>query len=286
MTTIDHDLDEPLSERPRSRRWGRHLFWSGLILIGLLVYEVTAQPGLGVAVACTKFGWNDFLTARWLWRIDPNRRRGRACGFLYVASGFWKIALTGFAVIWIVAILDQPARRQQAAAAGPPPEFIGAGIATVVGFGTSTLFTCVALRSAWRSRVKLWLSPGVHGARREDLWPSLHEPAYAGTNHAHGVILTALVLAYFFGAVVLGAVILSVCAAGGLMNGTLAAIVGLGLMFVGPVLLLLFNDALQRRVIAASPADCWSTAEAEDWLRYTHPEPAEHDSYPPFPEDG
>jgi len=45
----------------------------------------------------------------------------------------WKIALTGFAVIWIVALLDQPGRRQNPAAAGPPPEFIGAGIAMFPG---------------------------------------------------------------------------------------------------------------------------------------------------------
>jgi hypothetical protein len=285
MATLDHELGEPLRDGPPSRRWRRHLFWSGLLLVGLLVYEVTAQPGLGVAVACTKFGWNDFLTARWLWRIDPNRRRARACGLLYLASGFWKIALTGFAVIWIVAMVDHPGRQQKPAAAGPPPEFIGAGIATLVGFGTSTLLTCAALLSAWRNRIKLWLGLGVHGARREDVWPSLYQPVYTRANHAHGVILTALVLAYVVGSLLLGLAVFAALRPAN-ADGITFMVLGLAFIFVGPVLLLWLNDALQRRVIASTPAECWGTWEAEEWLRRTRPEVDEHDSYTAFPEDG
>src|SRR5690349_9796317 len=70
-----------------------------LLMLGIVVYELTAQPGLGAAIACTKFGWDDFLTARWLRRRDPNRRRGRASFWLFVAAGLWKTAVTGVIVL-------------------------------------------------------------------------------------------------------------------------------------------------------------------------------------------
>ena len=69
--------------------------WALLLIVAWLVFELTAQPALAVAAVCVKFGWEDFRTARWLRRSDPDRLRGRACFWLYVASGLWKTAITG-----------------------------------------------------------------------------------------------------------------------------------------------------------------------------------------------
>src|SRR5205823_1721793 len=54
--------------------------------VGWALYELTTQPALGAVAVCLKFGWEDFRTARWLRRRDPNRRRGRACFWLYVGN--------------------------------------------------------------------------------------------------------------------------------------------------------------------------------------------------------
>jgi hypothetical protein len=261
-------------------------------LLAFAVYELTAQPGLAAAVACTKFGWNDFLTARWLWRIDPNRRRARACGFLYIASGFWKIAVTGFALMMlfgVVAAIEDGGKPQPNQKAGePPPMFIGAILAAFIGIVLSTLTTCAALWSAWRHRVKLWLSGGVHGARRQDIWPSLYRPAYARDNHAQAVVITALVIGYFVGCGIVLLAAASVLAP--IIQGNAAAGMGVCMiaMIGGPILLLCFKDLLARRVIAQGPADCWSPSEAEAWLRRMHPEwgSGEPAAGAPFPADG
>src|SRR3954454_11024639 len=88
--------DPPPRRRPS-------LVLPALLALGFVVYELTAQPGLGAAIACTKFGWDDFLTARWLRRRDPDRRRGRAEFWLFVAAGLWKTAVTGVVVMFAVA---------------------------------------------------------------------------------------------------------------------------------------------------------------------------------------
>lgn len=87
--------------RGRSQYW----LWPVLIAAGILVYELTAQPGLGAAVACAKFGWDDFLTAFWLRKRDPDRARSWTCFWLYFASGLWKVATAGIVAMFSIGFL-------------------------------------------------------------------------------------------------------------------------------------------------------------------------------------
>src|SRR5262245_14391990 len=104
-----HGFEETAAPR---RGWDSHFAWYALLAVAWLIYELTAQPGLCAPVACAKFGWNDFLTARWLRRNDPHPGRGLACFWFYVASGLWKIALMAFflmfAILFLAALLEQP----------------------------------------------------------------------------------------------------------------------------------------------------------------------------------
>src|SRR3954466_10787630 len=100
----------PAAARPPRRR--PSLVLPALLALGIVVYELTAQPGLGAAIACTKFGWDDFLTARWLRRRDPDRHRGRASFWLFAAAGLWKTAVTGVIVLFAVAFLESAIRRR------------------------------------------------------------------------------------------------------------------------------------------------------------------------------
>jgi hypothetical protein len=73
-------------------RWRRPFTWVTLVAIGWVLYELTARPALGSVAVCIKFGWEDFRTALWLRRRDPYLLRGRACFWLHLASGLFRIA--------------------------------------------------------------------------------------------------------------------------------------------------------------------------------------------------
>ena len=77
--------------------------------MGFVVFELTADPILGLVVACLKFGASDAVTAAWVVRHDPIKTRGRACLWFLIARALAKIALAalaaGFGCIFGVAIL-------------------------------------------------------------------------------------------------------------------------------------------------------------------------------------
>ena len=102
MSTSDETTPDPFDEPPpRSRS-----FWRWLpLIIGLVVFEATGNPMLGVALACLRFGERDVMTAVWLRRRDPNRARGRACGWFHLAWGFAKVGMMSFLATGLTAAL-------------------------------------------------------------------------------------------------------------------------------------------------------------------------------------
>src|SRR5712692_1282496 len=71
----------------QTSKWKVRLTWSALIILGILIYELTTQPILGVIVVCSKFGWNDLLIAYLLRKVDPNQARSRAVSWFCIAAG-------------------------------------------------------------------------------------------------------------------------------------------------------------------------------------------------------
>src|SRR5262245_19924297 len=123
-------MDEPQCEeagksevRP-ARRWLRPFTWTGLLAIGWILYELTAQPALGAIAVCLKCGWEDFRTALWLQRRDPDRRRGSACFWLYAANGLCKTAAVAFIMSMAVVGVAQEKGRGQIRG---PAEAMGVG---------------------------------------------------------------------------------------------------------------------------------------------------------------
>src|SRR5947209_14421544 len=236
-----------------------------MIATGIVVFELTRSPGLGAAIACTKFGWEDFLTARWLRRTDPDRRRGRTCFWLCVASGLWKCALTGIAVMFAVAFVEAAVQAPRPRGPGrvPPAAFFGASLAAFFGFGLSTLATYRAFAGAVRHRIKLWIDGRVHHDRRAGRWPPAATPP-GRKNRAGAVLLTALVLT-LVAALVATMVILGNAAkaagrggAGAPGRMVIHAVFVLTLfgMSLGlPVVVLIVRDAVIRRLLARSPAE-------------------------------
>src|SRR5207302_5843758 len=79
------------------------------------LYTPSLHDALPISmVMCLKLGWDDFRTAFWLRRRDPSRRRGRACFWLYLANGFWKVSAIGLVVsllFILIAILPRLGQR-------------------------------------------------------------------------------------------------------------------------------------------------------------------------------
>jgi hypothetical protein len=160
-----------------TRRWYDAIEWGGLLALGFALYEITNQPALGTAVLCLKFGWQDFKTARWLWRNDPWRLRGDACGLLYLGSAFWRAACVAALtnVVILVGVLVFAVRvRRQAMGGGDVRlfmSFVGATLITVIGYLFAALFAAAAVRIAHKHGIRLWLSGSVNAARRWGTWP-------------------------------------------------------------------------------------------------------------------
>src|SRR5688500_12502652 len=123
--------------------------WLWLLLLGFVIYELTAYPALGIGTVCLKFGWEDFRTALWLRRTDPLPARGRACFWLYLSFGLLKTAITGGILMLVCATLA-PLIQPNAVGNAPTAEFVVATVTAFGGFMLSALSTCIALYKAWR----------------------------------------------------------------------------------------------------------------------------------------
>jgi hypothetical protein len=222
--------------------------WLGLLALAWLLIEITRQPALGAIAVCLKFGWEDFLTARWLYATDPHPARRRSTSWLFLAWGLWKTAVVAFLMsvgFALVAPRNPPAALPVALWA-----FLGSFLTTLVGFGLSALFTGLAVFAAWRGGVRLWLDSAVHRARRASWWPP--GPLCEGrTNRLGRLLLTSL------GFTTLGVLLVLLAASAG-PAGSLVAFV---LSVAAPVTLLVSRELIARQVWAETPDECWPDEE-------------------------
>jgi hypothetical protein len=215
------------------RRWTEHISWGATLALAWMLYEVTAKPNYGIVVACTKFGWNDFLTAHWLARRDPNRRRGYTCFFFYMASGVWKITVAAFLVTGLVLIITVILGERR------PKGLFGLGALAIVGITSLAVIPALGVALARWYGVKVWIDSLVHESRRNDFWP----PICGTANVAAGLLYPALIMP-----IVLTAVLT---------------------FRLGPWLMLMFLIAeglliwrYFRGVAAATPQECWGDHES------------------------
>jgi hypothetical protein len=250
MAVKEDDFDDASGWKPR-------LTWTVLLVFGWLLYEATAQPGLAAAITCAKFGWADFQAARWLRRVDPDRGRGRACFWFYLAFGLWKIAV--LATVMMIALLFigsiiHAGKRPFGRGAGLSPVLGGILLSAAIGFGFSFLATYVALWSAVRHRVKIWLGSAPYRARTQRFWP----PCHGQTNAAPFVTVTTLILTLW--AFLLSLLLLAARAG----RGNVAFLILLpGCIIVALAGFLLIFRLLDHRVFAKNPNECWATTDGE-----------------------
>jgi len=246
-------------EEQASLSVGNFWLWPILIALGLLVYELTAQPGLGAAVACVKFGWDEFLTAFWLRSRDPDRQRGWTCFWLYVAAGLCRVAASSVVVMFSVAILEAALRPGGLILLGPAKEsYLIMILTAIVGFALSAVATIITYIMAARHRVKLWLDRQVHQDRRRDIWPPLtarRAPFNRVLFLVFSFLMCFITTVMFIAMIaVLGMVMRQFPPGPFATIFPIAAFIGIG------GLELFFLMSLRGRmmaVVAASPAECW-----------------------------
>lgn len=256
MNSHENELDAPA---PPSK--GSFLTLPVVFLIGWIIYEVTHQPAFAAMAMCLKFGWENFRTARWLWRTDPYRNRGKACYWLYIAAGLWETAVIGVAMVLLTVVLTGMIQAQQQGQA-PNVDILsllqGASLTILFGFVFSTAFTYVALVYAARHAIRPWLSRSVHIARRHNHWP----PLYGHRNSAFVLVVTTIIVTFTFvipACLLLGSAILKDFAPQLL---PVAVIVPLLCYFVVlPATIFFFLNLRRRGFFAQHPADCWGDEE-------------------------
>ncbi len=179
------------------------LAWFGVIALAVVAFEATADPALSTALGCLKFGWNEVRLARWLKRTDPDRKRGRICSRFYLAWGLWRVSLVATAMMFVIAfayaaIEGKPANGGMRA--GPPPGFVTAFFLALAGFVLSSMVSSLAVISALRHRVRVWLGPEASWARAEKIWPP-HAVARRRetSNRTKTILLSALITGLMFG---------------------------------------------------------------------------------------
>ena len=152
--------------------------WTILTLLTVVVFELTAQPGLAAMVFCSKFAWKNCLTAIWVLRNDPNRGRGRACFWFCLAVGTAKVLLCAF-VVWFILLFSFGVILNGILPRGrPAPAFdtivkyvVGCMWAGGIALSLQVVLTFVGCVTAYRHSVRVWIGPGLHQSRRQAEWP-------------------------------------------------------------------------------------------------------------------
>jgi len=228
-------LPDTFDEQAVSPPWLEYISWGTILTLAWLIYEVTARPSFGIVVACGKFGWNDFLTAHWLLRSDPDPHRGRTCFWFYVANGLWKVTVAAFLLTGSLLILMVILREN------PPNVLFGVGLTAIVGVSLLAVIPLIGVFHARWYDVQVWVDASIHESRKQNIWP----PRATGLNATMGLLFPALMVPIIVTAVFtfpygIIALLASVFAEG------------------------IFIWALFRGVCADAPVDCWGPFPIEE----------------------
>jgi hypothetical protein len=115
------------------------------------------QPILGVIVICSKFGWNDFMMAYLLPRVDPNPMRRRVVFWFCLASGLAKV-VWGSTALTVGIYLTFGAPFGQAAFQAQLVRLISAFGVVLLGYLLIAVIVCWGVHCAKKFQTKVWLT--------------------------------------------------------------------------------------------------------------------------------
>lgn len=165
------DSDGP-GQDARKNWLDRPWMWPLFGLIGIVVFELTTNPGLAVAVFCVKLGVGDVRLGLWLARHDPNPQRGTITGLMAASLVGLKITLASLIIAIVLAVLSQTIDRN----AGQNQAVIeqcakSLGITAGVAMCVSLLIARWGFFQARRAGQKVWLESSMRRAPTENIWP-------------------------------------------------------------------------------------------------------------------
>lgn len=238
------------------------------LVLGAVIFLWTDDPVPGVLLASLQAGWSSLLTGWWLWQVDANRSRALSCLLFHIATASWQAAAA--ALVSVLTMMFAQAFFGQALNVS---QFETTMIALLMGVLGSVLLGVVALAQALASGNRVWCHPQL---RRRLLHSSPTEFVLAPSggpgrqfNHAVFVVATTCVTP----AVLVGFAILLLTAVTA-EDPPLAPVIAGGVTIVGaPLLMIVVNAWLSRRIIAQTPEDCWAvgviprvTGPAKHWV--------------------
>lgn len=255
--------DERFDPEPPAATENRRAGWV-LVAVGVILFELTASAALGAAVACLKFGLEDARTALWLRRRDPDRRRGRAAGWMYVAAGLGKVTIAAFAVsIAGVMLAGLVLGRPDAA----DKHLVGVMFLFLGGVAGLELATLWAVIAALRAPARVWLGRDIHRARRADAWPPW-AAFRGGENRLRRLLLPVICLGYTIGLIATMIALLSPPPAPA-QAGFFVAL-AIGGQVGGAVLILVAWNRILGRIEARTPREAWPEEEPRPMKREPH----------------
>jgi hypothetical protein len=234
---VDDHVWNPSTKR-RNLNFGMLVF----PILGLLAFELTRNPMIGMFITCLKSGVEETRTAFWLVRFDTERGRGWACFWLFLTAGFWKTFALSFVLVVVLLIVSESFGGGDFVKAS----LSGSVYATLFGFLALMLTSSLAVGSALLTRTQVWVSRDVHRARRAGLWPPSLSVRHGAMNHTYGLLLPFQV--------VLCLSLVAFC----IMMHSAAAVLA---VIPGCVGILKLQDAITQRLVAHDAYSCWPVSE-------------------------
>lgn len=222
------------------RHW--HIPWWLLLAVAIVVAELTTHPAIGVAVFCLKFGLNDWRTAAWLCRVDPQPRRSHSIWWFLVGSGFLKIFLMSSIAFPVLAGCWRAITKQKVIDEVRVAMTIG-----LCGMLFSFVVNHIGLYFVSRRRVRVWLNRQLHLFRDGNVWPV----RLTGTNRLREVLNGSAfpaILAFILGIAFSNLFGLQNAIGPAITSGIIASVSGL---------ILLGHGLSVKRIVARTPEECW-----------------------------
>ena len=246
---VDRDGTDAPAEQTKGLRaflFGRwNSLWYLVVVLGFVLFELTAQPALVAVAICSKFGLEDVRNGYWLRRSDPLRVRGKVLFWFSLSRGLWKTTLVAFVAMVGFVFLAMIFGQRQLVARG---HIVGSGATFLLGFVLASLTTLTGVILARVGAIKVWLDAGISEARAAREFP----PRQRGINRVSLILAAALILPVMMFLILMVGVAQANPAA---IRNAIGFLLGL---FVLPVVIIGAGAALSKSIVARYWAECWS----------------------------
>ena len=241
------DADETRQAIHAVPKWA----WAVIGLVGILVFELTANVALSATVLCIKPGLEFLYTGIWLWRADPKPGRGAACFWFSVLAGILAVVLTS--LLFVAVIMIAPLFFQGMGRLIQADLLFGLGAIFAIGIATMIIPALIGCSIARKHGLKIWIHSTLHQSRRNGLWPPVGPIPADTKNFGDSAVLFALV--FGFVEIVAGTIFVIV----NLLNGQAALGCTLGMTLAAGVVWLAYPTT------AKTFDECWPESK-EHWV--------------------